>query len=225
MTRAPARFAIVAALGLSLLFAFSVEALSSRLRRRGRATRYATAGVVAVALTLELIPAPRRLYSAAVPSVYEVIATTDETSGRLLDLPTGIRDGVESLGNFSASSQYFQTTHQRQLIGGYLSRVSRKRKRDNEQTPMLKALLALSQGEDVTPGETRAAQESRDEFLARSCVKWVILNKQSASPQLRAFAVDVLRLSAVHEDPDYVLLKPTDPPACQPDHPSLTRRD
>src|SRR6185503_18874293 len=110
----------------------------------------------------------------SVPDVYQSIATTDEASGRLLELPTGIRDGVSSVGNFNASSQYFQTTHQRQLIGGYLSRVSRRRKADNARSPMLKTLMALSQDQDVTPEQTTAARSSRDEFLARSCVTFVI---------------------------------------------------
>jgi len=166
MARAPARFAIVAALGLCLLFAFRLEDLISCLRRRGRAIRYAAAGVVAAALTIELMPVPRPLYSASVPDVYKSIATTDETSGRLLELPTGIRDGVSSVGNFNASSQYFQTTHQRQLIGGYLSRVSRRRKADNARSPMLKTLMALSQDQDVTPEQTTAARSSRDESRA-----------------------------------------------------------
>ena len=83
--RSPARFAVVAALGLSLLVAFALEELR---RRYGPPRR---AGIFfCVLLAMELLPAPRPLYRAAVPDVYRLIATTgtEDESARLLELPT-----------------------------------------------------------------------------------------------------------------------------------------
>ncbi|MDO8795017.1 MAG: hypothetical protein Q7J25_10405 [Vicinamibacterales bacterium] len=210
MARAPSRFAVVAILGMSMLFAFALE----ELHRRYATTRWA-AGVLATALAIELLPAPRTLYSAAVPDVYQLIATTGDESGRLLELPTGIRDGFASLGRFSAATQYFQTKHRRPLIGGYLSRVSPRRRTENQRAPMLRALFALSEGRELPPDWLDAARKSRDAFLRRSCVKFVIVNKSRASSNLQAFAVDALRLTLVHEDAAYVLFPPADPPACE----------
>ena len=174
--------------------------------------------IVGVLLVFELLPAPRPLYSAAVPDVYSLIASAgpaDET-GRLLELPTGIRDGTSSLGNFNPASTFFQTRHRRPIIGGYLSRVSRWRKSLNERTPVLRAIFALSE-ERTLPNEWRAAARAgRDPFMRRSCVRFVVLDKHRASPELRAFAVEVLGLVAVHDDPSYELLVPVDPPACDP---------
>jgi hypothetical protein len=219
MARSPSRFAVVAVLGMSLLVAFALEAL----RHRSAAPHWAGA-LLAVLLAVELLPAPRPLYSAVVPDVYRLIATTDDESGRLLELPTGIRDGTSSVGNFSASSAYFQTSHRRPLIGGYLSRVSRWRKAENERTPMLRALFALSEGRDVSPERMDEARHSRDVFLGRSCVRFVVVNKHRASHDLQAFAVDALRLTRVHEDAAYALFTPTDPPACEPARSSPRRR-
>jgi len=215
LARAPSRFAIVAGLGLCLLFAYSLETIVGRLRLTSRATRYSLMSAIAVALILELIPAPRRLYSAAIPDVYQLLATKDQTLGALLELPTGILDGTEMIGSFSASSQYYQTMHGRPLVGGYLSRVSRWTKAENERSPMLNAIFALSAGRNVTPDETSAAEKARDAFLARSCVSFVLINKRAASPQLQTFAADILRLALVHEDADYVLLVPSNPPPCE----------
>ena len=202
MAQSPSRFAIVAVLGMSLLFAFALEELG----RRYAVTRWA--GVfLALILAMEVLPAPRTLYSAAVPDVYQLLATTGtgDESGRLLELPTGVRDGTSSLGDFNASSEYFQTSHRRPLIGGYLSRVSRWQKAENERTPMLRALFALSAGGEPSAEWMDEARRSRDAFLRRSCVRFVVVNKQRASNALQAFAVEALGLTLVHEDAEYVV--------------------
>jgi hypothetical protein len=214
MARSPSRFAIVVALGLSLLFAFALEAIW----RRRAGSRRAWAAALMAGLVFEVLPAPRALYSAAVPEVYDLVASSganDETE-RLLELPTGIRDGTSSIGNFNPASTFFQTRHRRPIIGGYLSRVSGWRKRLNERSPMLRAIFALSEGRPVPGDWLDAARASREPFLRRSCVRFVVLDKTLASPALRAFAVDALDLARVHEDASYELFVPVDPPACDP---------
>jgi hypothetical protein len=211
MARSPSRFAIVAILGMSLLVAFTIDQLFRRyhLPRPLRA-------LAIVALAMELVPAPRPLFSADVPEVYQHVAVNSDEEGRLLELPTGIRDGTSSVGNFNASSEYFQTQHRRPLVGGYLSRISPWRKRQNDRAPMLRALFALSEGRQPPPEWIDAARESRDAFLRRSCVKFVVVNKNRVTSDLQAVAVDLLRLTAVYADAGYALFTPADPPACDP---------
>jgi hypothetical protein len=120
--RTPSRFAVVAALGAAILLAGALAALGRRYPQR-RGLIAATIGVV---LLVELLPVPRTLYSAAIPSIYQIIAA-DPRPVRVLQLPFGIRDGASSVGNFSARYQYYQTLHGKKLIGGYLSRISRRR--------------------------------------------------------------------------------------------------
>ncbi len=210
MARSPARFAIVAALGLSILVAFAIEGL-----RRRAIPRWAGALLAAV-IAIELLPAPRPLFSAAVPDVYRLVSaeTASEEVGRLLELPMGIRDGTSSMGDFNASSAYFQTSHRRPMIGGYLSRVSGWRKAENERAPMLRALIVLSAGGTLSAEDRAEALRGRDTFLERSCVRFVVVNKHRASTDLQAFAIESLGLMRVYDDPDYALLKPTVPPAC-----------
>src|SRR6185436_9752789 len=157
----PARFTVVATLGFSLLCVFALRALGRRQYGRW------FLAPVAVTIVLELIPVPRPLFAADVPDVYRLIATAGDESGRLLELPTGVRDGVSSLGNFNAATQFFQTGHHRQLIGGYLSRVSRRRVRENRQVPMLRALYMLSEGRPLPRGWETEAFNSRTEFMRR----------------------------------------------------------
>jgi hypothetical protein len=212
MARSPARFAVVAALGMSLLAAFALTALRERGSRR--ATWLAAAVVAAAAF--ELVPAPRHLYSAAVPDIYRFVsaAATRDEAGRLLELPTGIRDGTSSLGNFSALSSFFQTSHCRPMVGGYLSRVSTWRKLQNMRLPMLGALTVLSQGGTLSSEDADRARDARDAFLARSCTRFVLVNRWRASPELHEFARQTLRLMLVAQDSNYALYTPANPPLC-----------
>ena len=216
MARAPSRLTVLVVLGLSILFAFALSALLWRCT----ATKYArmlTAGGIALALVIELMPAPRALYSAEVPDVYKLItATTDDEGGRVLELPTGMRDGMSSIGRFNPASQYFQTRHHRPMIGGYVSRVSRWRWRESRRAPMLGAIFELSEGHTPSAELAARARAGRDAFLRRTCVRFVVVDKQRASGELRAFANENLKLALVHEDAAYELLTPIDPPPCDP---------
>jgi hypothetical protein len=221
LARSPARFAIVAALGLSLLAAFAL----ARFRERGHLRGAWTAALLVAVAAFELVPAPRALYSAAVPAVYSLVsaqATRDEV-GRLLELPTGIRDGTSSHGDFSALSSYFQTSHRRPIVGGYLSRVSNWRKAEKLRLPMFRALMTLSEGRSLSPGEAHQASVARDRFLARSCTRFVLVHKQRASENLHQFAVRSLRLRPISHDANYALYAPVDPPACHASAP-VSRR-
>ena len=89
---------------------------------------------------------PRPLFDGTYAHSSEIIAA-DPRPVRVLNLPFGVRDGTSSLGNFGARSLFEQTRHGKALIGGYLSRVSERRRRTMvEAFPELAALLDLSEG-------------------------------------------------------------------------------
>jgi hypothetical protein len=211
MARSPARMVVPAALGLSLLTGFALQTGGGALGRR----RTIGLAFVLALLAVELTPAPRSLYSAAVPDIYDEIAS-NPLPGPLLELPSGLRDGTSSVGDFSARAQFHQTRHGRPLVGGYLSRISGWRKAENQRTPMLRVLHALSEGQAVPEAEQRAAAETREAFLARSCVRYVVVDTARASPALRAFAVDALRLLPARDDGRYQLFTPGESPPCRP---------
>jgi hypothetical protein len=210
LARSPSRFAVVAILGMCLLFAFAVDALVRRSMRAPLVT-----GLLAAALALELMPAPRQLHPAVVPSVYGGIVAANDESGRLLDLPVGIHDGTRPIGDFDAATLYFQTEHRRPMIGAYLSRVSDRVKEETLEAPMLEALFALSEQRSVSPELAAEARASRDGFLRRSCVRFVVVNKHRTSRDLREFAIESLKLAIAHDDQDHALFTPIDPPDCE----------
>jgi hypothetical protein len=131
---------------------------------------------------------------------------------RVLDLPFGIRDGLSTLGNFDPASQYYQTIHHKEIIGGYLSRVSQSDRDEYLAIPMIKALAALSENRRPSPSEEAAARESARAFVAESRIGYVVIDDRTASPGLRAFAVSALDLIRVDEGAGFELFVPRQPP-------------
>jgi hypothetical protein len=190
--RMPSRFAVVTLLGFCVIFAAALAALTRRQPERRRLIL----GVVGFALAFELLPIPRTLYSAEIPPVYRTIAA-DPRPVRVLELPFGIRDGLSSVGDFRASSQFYQTGHGKPLVGGYLSRISRQRAAQLRGRPVRAALIALSEQRDLDERIAARARRAAPEFIAQGRVGYVVVDTSRATPQLRDFAIALFDLQRV----------------------------
>ena len=203
LARTPGRLSIVVALGVSVLFASAAHHLCHRWPQRRRLLF----SCIAMALMFELLPAPRPLYSASVPAFYARIAQ-DPADVTLLELPVGVRDGTSSVGNFTARSQFFQTVHGKPLIGGYLSRVSRKRIAEVRQDAFIDALITLSEGGTLDPEREAALVERGPEFIRRARIGYIVIDDEATSPRLRNFAIRALRLRQVAAEHSFDLFVP-----------------
>jgi hypothetical protein len=202
--RTPTRFAIVAALGIAILFAGALASLGRRWPKQ----RSFIAALAGALLVLELLPAPRTLYSASIPSIFQVIAA-DPRPVRVLQLPFGVRDGVSSAGNFSAKYQFYQTLHGKKLIGGYLSRISNKRLSELRAQPTLDALLTMSEGQVLSGDHAARIRARGPQFISRSNVGYVVINLNQTPPHLVDFVIDAWQLEELARDGVLVLYKPT----------------
>jgi hypothetical protein len=201
--RMPSRFGILMMMGLAVLFAMALTALANRDRRR----RPVVLAAVGLALTFELLPVPRPLYSAEIPEVHRTIAA-DPRPIRVLNLPFGVRDGLSSLGNFNASAQYYQTAHGKRLIGGYLSRVSERNKRFMRQQPVLDALMRLSEGAPLSEAQRARAHRWARRFLETADVGYVVMDERLVTPDLRALAIELFNLEPIQTSGDFALYVP-----------------
>jgi len=202
--RTPTRFAIVAALGVAILMAGALAAIGARWPHRRRALGWALLLLVGV----ELLPAPRTLYSGEYSPLTEIIAA-DPRPVRVLNLPFGVRDGVSSAGNFSARSQFEQTRHQKALIGGYLSRVSSRRVNTmRNDYPTLAALLTLSEGRELNAEQARQFSENGRAFVTQASVGYVLIDHRRVIPQLTTLATEAFDLEPVAVDGAVTLYRP-----------------
>jgi hypothetical protein len=203
LARTPSRFSVVMMLGVAMLLATALAWMGRRWPERRRTLL----AVAAALLLVELFPAPRPLYSAAVPRIYDEIAAADDHL-RVLELPSGVRDGTSSVGNFTARSQFFQTVHGKRLVGGYLSRVSKRRIADIRSDPMVDALILLSEGGDLDPFRREALIAAGPEFVQRTALGFVVLDRTRTSAPLRDFANRAFRLEHVDTDGAFELYRP-----------------
>jgi hypothetical protein len=126
---------------------------------------------------------------------------------RVLELPFGVRDGTSSVGNFTARSQFFQTSHHKMLIGGYLSRVSRRRIAEIRRYQMLDALITLSEGRSLDPDREMRLIEEGPAFAKRYRVDFVVIDCTRAVEGLRLFAIKAFRLRHVESDGPFELYR------------------
>jgi hypothetical protein len=204
LARTPARFAVVVALGVAILFAAALVFLGRRYPAR-RPLLLCGAGALIV---FELLPVPIPLYSAAVPSVYAHVAAAPDDV-RLLELPWGLRDGTTSVGDFTARSQFFQTVHGKYLVGGYLSRVAWDRRLPEVRGhPVLDALVTLSEGQPLAADRVEKAVHAAPDFLRATKIGYVMVDRSRAAGDLQAFARRAFDLELVAADGALELYRP-----------------
>jgi hypothetical protein len=187
--RMPGRIAIVVAMAVAVLFASALAALT----RRAPARRRAILAVVGVALACELWSAPRPLFSATIPDVYEIIRR-DPRPVSVLELPFGIKDGLIDNGSFGPGAQFRQIAHGKRLIGGYLSRVSDRTRERYQTQPVTAALITLSEGRTLSAAEHADAIAAVPAFEQAVALGYVVINETRVSPALRAFAIEAFAL-------------------------------
>jgi hypothetical protein len=204
--RMPARFMAVVTMGFSVLLAYALVALGQRFPNRRRSLM----AVIGVLIAVELIAAPRTLYSASISPVFDVVKN-DPRPVRVLELPTGIRDGLSSMGDFSAQAQFNQTYHGKGLIGGYLSRVPPSTKAWYRRLPVTAALIEISEGNKLTRGELDRAVLGADDFIRTTNLGYVVMDTARATSDLRDFATELLGLTKVAEADGYAVYVPRRP--------------
>jgi hypothetical protein len=204
LARMPGRFAIVALLGVAVLMAGALAAIGERWPHRRRLI----GAVVALLLVFELWPAPRTLYSAEVSVIYDRIAA-DPRPVRVLVLPFGVRDGVWEAGNFRPRSQYNQTRHGKALIGGYLSRISRKTVQSmRENYPTLDALIKLSEKKPLDASVKAVLDERGDRLVEQANLGYVVIDARFIPPDRARMVIEALKLREVQQDAHLTLYVP-----------------
>jgi hypothetical protein len=127
---------------------------------------------------------------------------------RVVGLPFGIRDGASSIGNFSALAQFYQTHHEKRLIGGYLSRVSKRRVAALRRSPVLDALLVLSEGRSLDEETRQRALERARRFVDTASIGYVVIDTAHSSSSLIEFAIEAFDLEKIDEEDTVQLYQP-----------------
>jgi hypothetical protein len=200
LVHTPARFAILFTLCVAILVAQALGELSRRQPRRRRVL----IGVAGIALIAELLPAPLTLYSAEIPPLYRHVAAAPQSTV-LLEIPTGVVDGVSNLGGFTARTEFNQTAHGRPVMGGFLSRIARRRVEEVLMDPVHRALAMLSEKRSLSEHERAALLHQGLAFIRDKRIGFVVVDRARTSPDAEALLTHAFHLRHVETNGSFVL--------------------
>ena len=195
--RMPGRAMVMVYLALSVIAAIGVAHMN---RSRARTIVLLALGTVAV---FDYLAAPFPLYRLDRPAIYE---TLDQLPGQgvVCELPLGLRNGFGEKGQLDHRVLFYQSIHQRPIIGGFAARLPPSVENSYMRIPVIDTLMRLSAGERL---EARDASAPSDVIadLRASSIRWVVLNRQTAPPDLVRYVERVLPLKLIEEQDDRAL--------------------
>ena len=142
---------------------------------------------------VDLWPRPRQVTALETPEPYRVLRSLP--SGAVLEVPFGMRDGFGELGRLDHRVLFYQTIHEKPLMGGFIARMSPRVRAAHVDDPVLGPLLRLSAGEALESDPPRDSSDS----LACAC-RYVVMHVE-ASTAVRQFVESEFRLREVASDP------------------------
>lgn len=196
--RVPSRFAIMVRLSLAVLAAFSCRHLLKRFK--GGAWRALVFLGITLIVTFEYLAIPLSTFRTSAPRIYEEVAK-ETGMFTLLEIPLGrTSSGYMGLGEFPPSFLFYQTVHEKKLIGGFISRVPDSKIQALAARPLLRRILEL-QGEKLAPdtAEDRSDRAPLDD-LAVLQVRYVIIHPPFSQAPVRDYVETTLPVEKISEE-------------------------
>jgi hypothetical protein len=188
--RIPSRATIMVVLASAMLLALAIAA--SRIGR----SRLLFLGVMA-GILVDFLPMPFPISPVDRPTVYAVLRSLEP--GAVLEIPMGVRDGFGADGRIDPRTLYFQTIHQKPMVGGYVSRVPQAIKDRYRSSETLGTLLRLSGAQGPVPPASPDDGRRAGEYLRQQGVRYVVVDTEIALPEVRAY-VEAMAVRLVASD-------------------------
>ena len=118
--RTPSRLTIPAAIGLAAVMAIVVDRGFSRWP--SRRVMWCAALAVAVRVVLAILQHPMATQAYPVFNAYREIANSGE-AGSIVEVPFGIRSGLDRIGNGGEALQFYQHLHGRKIMNAMIARL------------------------------------------------------------------------------------------------------
>lgn len=233
--RYPSRYSVMLLMAAVPLVALGTQALLTAVQqplRPKRATPVGVALLLAAALLFENLSAPLPLSDMRIPRIYDIIAA-DPGDFAVLDLPVGWRNGFSVFGKQDViimAEQWWQTRHERPILGGNTSRNPEHKFRYFLEAPLIGALTVLANADPAHPhiqaamsnglaalraGDPAlggdpllqdAAAEAADTLQALN-VRYVVVHRAHVPSELMAFVEQHLPVELIAEDGEHALYR------------------
>lgn len=198
--RYPVRFNAMLMLALTPLVALGAVYLL-RTWRQGMTL----AGLV-VLLTFEQLVLPIPLADLRTPPVFQTIR--DEPGDfAILDLPLGWRGSISLQGKMDDKAQFYQTVHQKRILGGVTSRLPQTKFQFFLEAPVINSLIALETGRDVDDARRAQDRAAAPAVLTFFNIRYVEVNRALTDPQVLDYARDVFPLTEIYRDDQRIVYR------------------
>ena len=203
--RYPVRFNVMLMLALLPLIAFGAARLLQT--RHGKTAL----GALSALLVFEQLVLPIPMSDLRVPPVYQTIRD-DPGDFTVLELPLGWRGSIDMQGKLEDRAQFFQTVHEKRLLGGITSRTPQFKTQYFLESPVINSLIALETGGEID--KTRLAQDRADapQMLRFFNIRYIDIDRALAGTQVEQYARDVFPMKEIYRDDTRTVYRVDDPP-------------
>jgi hypothetical protein len=217
--RAPNRNSVILMLGLAVLAACGAGWLLDKIgrladketRKQGNRKRSLVSYLpvslstclLAALIILEHLATPLPTTDARAPEIYHTIGA-ESGEFAVMQLPLGWRNSFGTLGSEQTNLQYFQTVHNKPLIGGNISRAPAYKMAYFARIPLFKALTDLEMYREVDPDTDAAARAGAGALVSLYDIRYFITTPpipgrypyQDTWQRTEAYALSVLPLES-----------------------------
>ncbi len=119
---------------------------------------------------------------------------------------------MSSIGNFRPRSQFNQTRHEKRLIGGYLSRISKQRaERMRTERPTLAILMKMSEPQPLSAEDIATLAARGERFVTGTDLGYVVIDSRFVPEESARAVIAAWRLEELQRDQHLTLYRPAAP--------------
>ena len=223
LNRYPSRYGVMLLLSLAMLAGSGVSHQGSAIRgwlSGGSRWRGMGVGLLLIGLLVfENLSLPLPQSKMEVPPGYQRIAQ-DQEDFAVLDFPLGWRNGFRVTGAHTVGimfGQFYQTTHQKPVLGGNTSRNPELKFQYFTEAPVLSSLKLLETGHDLPPALWEEDRRYAAEVLRFFNIKYIVVRPEPPGylndpAKVIPYIEAVLPVEKLLDDPDFKLYQVQLPP-------------
>ncbi len=197
--RYPSRYSVMLVLCWATLASYGLHRLGSLLRGGGR--RLVVSAAVVTLIVFEHLSLPLPLSDFRVPEVYQTIAE-EPGDFAVLEIPLAWRNGFRVTGTMDPVimfEQFYQTVHQKRLLGGNTSRNPEFKFQYFAEAPVINTIIALENGYEVDQATWESDRELAPGVLRLLGVRYVVLHTEEAPALMVDYVQGVIGGEKVYE--------------------------
>jgi hypothetical protein len=185
--RYPSRYSVMLTLCWAVLASYGLHRLTGWLHRQSR--RQAVVALLAGMIIFEHLSVPLPLSDFRVPAVYGAISE-EPGDFTVLEVPLAWRNGFRVTGTKDPTimfEQFYQTEHEKRLVGGNTSRNPEYVFQYFTEAPILNTIVALENGHEVERETWERDRELAPDVLRLLGVRYVVVHTEEVPAVLREY--------------------------------------